>query len=676
MEKLYLSDLSHTTAQGLTSEFIPYAVGCLKSYFKTHATSRDHYEIRVFQDPIALIAACEEEDPAIFACSNYSWNGVLSYALAEEAKRRNPDTLVVLGGPNYPLENGVREKWMQEHPAIDVYVVGEGEKPFTEVVDHWTEHHDIEVLKRAGIEGVHALIDGKLFMSADVMPRLSSIDEFPSPYVAGYLDEFLDNPKLIPLSETNRGCPFSCTFCEKGIKNWNKLTKRSGDRFEEEIRYIAQKTESSFLLLSDNNFGMLKEDLAAAQAMTRCYNEFGYPAQVYSATGKARYDRVLEAVNALEGRMPVTMSVQSLDDDVLKNIKRKNLPLHELMEVSGARYSSGTRSRSEVILALPGDTREKHIGSLCQLVDMGVSFVLAYTLILLDGSEMGTLESRKKWGMQSKYRLNHRCFGNYQFGEKRLRSAEIEEVVVGLNTLDEEDYHECRLFYLSVGIFYMDEILFELLEFLKLQDIKISDFLRHIHEAARSELDGEVRELYDSYARATRQELWPTRKELVDYMETKDRTEADIREMGGYNVIYYHRAWAFSRAIEQIIEAAFASARALLDDATWSANQVYLDELKAFMILRKRNVFDYEQVNQQSFHYDFMTETEKGFQKIPARLKSPIPVEFYHTAEQKRLFGSFNPGRTGAARALAKLQMSRMYRTMRQVDSASGSVTA
>lgn len=42
-----------------------------------------------------------------------------------------------------------------------------------------------------------------------------------------------------------------------------------------------------------------------------------------------------------------------------------------------------------------------------------------------------------------------------------------------------------------------------------------------------------------------------------------------------------------------------------------------------------------------------MAETESEFQGIPERLAAPLPIEFYHTTEQKRLFGSFNPGRTG-----------------------------
>ena len=667
MRSVFISDLSHVTAGGLTSEFLPYGVGCLKSYFNKYARSRDQYDIRLFQDPEAFIAAYLADPPEVVAFSNYSWNRDLSYSLAAEVKRRSPSTLVVFGGPNYPLEDPLRERWFKQFSAIDVYIIGEGEQPFAALIDLWSECRDVETVRRAGIEGCHSFVDGRLFRSSDVVPRLTSLDLVPSPYVQGYLDEFLDNPKLIPLTETNRGCPFQCTFCEKGVTSWNKMTFGSVSRFEEEIRYIAQRTKSAFLVLADNNFGMFKEDADAAKAMTRTYREFNYPLQVYSATGKSRYDRVIDAMRELEGRMPVTVAVQSLDPVVLKNIKRKNLPLENLIEVSQTRYSTGQRSRSEVILGLPGDTREKHFNSLCALMDAGVSFLLAYTLILLDGSELGTAESREKWNTKTKFRINHRCFGSYQFGTQRLRPVEIEEVVVGQGELTLEDYLACRLFYLTVGVFYMDEILFELLEFLGAHGIKASTFIRHIHTEGRRHFSKKLVDLYESFVNATKTELWDSREALVEFMQAEDRTEEDIRKgkMGGYNVIFWHRATMFTGLVEEVIDTAFESARDLLPSDVLEENSDYLAELKRYMLLRKKNIFDFQKVHKDRFTFDFLELDRNAFRETARQLDEPVEIEFFHTDEQAALFGTFHTGVAGAARTMAKLCMPRMYRTMK-----------
>src|SRR5689334_1311810 len=164
MRSILLSDLSHVTAGGLTSEFLPYGVGCIKSYFLKYAKSRDSYDdIRIFQDPQSFISSYLSSSPEVVAFSNYSWNRDLSYGLAAEVKRRSPSTLVVFGGPNYPLEDPLREDWFRKFPAIDVYVTGEGEEPFAALIDLWTELRDVEAVKRAGVEGCHSFVDGKLF---------------------------------------------------------------------------------------------------------------------------------------------------------------------------------------------------------------------------------------------------------------------------------------------------------------------------------------------------------------------------------------------------------------------------------------------------------------------------------------------------------------------------------
>ncbi|PYV09158.1 MAG: hypothetical protein DMG07_23865, partial [Acidobacteria bacterium] len=442
-----------------------------------------------------------DNKPEVVAFSNYSWNRNLSIGIATEIKRRDPSTLIIFGGPNYPLEDPVRERWFRTFPAVDVYANGEGERPFQQLVDAWAETGSIEEVKRAGVDGCHALVDGKLFRTNDVTPRLAALDEFPSPYVKGYLDEFLIEHKLIPLMETNRGCPFACTFCEKGVTAWNKITFGPVERFREELRYVAERTSASFLLLGDNNFGMFKEDIEFAQVMRDSYETYGFPTMISAGgTAKARYDRVLESVKVLKGALPISVSVQSMDDAVLKNIKRKNLPFEKLLEIAADRYSddSATRTKGEMILCLPGDTREKHVAGLCRLVDAGVSFMLVYTLILLDGSELSTEESRSKWSMKTMFRLNHRSFGSYEFGDTKVRAHEVEEVVVALDSMPFEDYLECRSFYFTLGVFYLDEIVFELLEFLKNFGIKTSDFIRYVHKEGRARFSPGLEKLYAS----------------------------------------------------------------------------------------------------------------------------------------------------------------------------------
>ena len=52
--------------------------------------------------------------------------------------------------------------------------------------------------------------------------RIMDLSQIPSPYLSNRLDEFLDG-KLLPITQTNRGCPFTCTFCTEGQGYWTKV---------------------------------------------------------------------------------------------------------------------------------------------------------------------------------------------------------------------------------------------------------------------------------------------------------------------------------------------------------------------------------------------------------------------------------------------------------------------
>ena len=54
-------------------------------------------------------------------------------------------------------------------------------------------------------------IDGKPFFGP-LDCRLEDLSEIPSPYTTGMMDKFFSE-KFIPAIQTNRGCPFSCTYC-------------------------------------------------------------------------------------------------------------------------------------------------------------------------------------------------------------------------------------------------------------------------------------------------------------------------------------------------------------------------------------------------------------------------------------------------------------------------------
>ena len=99
--KIWLVDPTYTQQQ-ISSESMPSAVGGVATF--TERNLKLKHPIRLFKYPEKLANALENEIPDIIGFSNYMWNFELSLSLARRIKEYAADTIIVMGGPNYPVE--------------------------------------------------------------------------------------------------------------------------------------------------------------------------------------------------------------------------------------------------------------------------------------------------------------------------------------------------------------------------------------------------------------------------------------------------------------------------------------------------------------------------------------------------------------------------------------------
>ena len=118
---IYLCDLTHTTP-GYAADMTPYPIGCIKAWLLRYSRYADRLKVEMFKHPQVFIDSFIKHKPAVVGFSNYMWNLDLSYSIAKEIKSAYPDTFIIFGGPNYPLEDHVRESWLKSHPAVDMYI--------------------------------------------------------------------------------------------------------------------------------------------------------------------------------------------------------------------------------------------------------------------------------------------------------------------------------------------------------------------------------------------------------------------------------------------------------------------------------------------------------------------------------------------------------------------------
>jgi hypothetical protein len=180
---------------------------------------------------------------------------------------------------------------MLQNPEIDIYCLGEGDFLATDIVKIFLDcDKSLEKFR-------HQVIDSTMYRQPDggviikeVKARRRELNDIPSPFLTGIMDDLFDG-HLAPMIETNRGCPFTCSFCVQGESWWSKVNYFDKERIREEIDYIgrlvAQRCPSmGTLRIADSNYGMFKQDVEIAGWIGESQKKYNYPTFIDATTGK------------------------------------------------------------------------------------------------------------------------------------------------------------------------------------------------------------------------------------------------------------------------------------------------------------------------------------------------------------------------------------------------------
>lgn len=553
--RVYMCDLTHDTII-LVSDTIPINIGFIGAYAKK--ILGDDIEISMFKYPRQVIDAIQAAPPDVLALSNYSWNSKLSERVARFAKQANPETLTVQGGTNFPHRTPQQLEFVLSRPATDVFVELEAEASFTELLRRVLAARDGgPKLFDAVIPGCVHLAPGSRDSDAPVLvkgelpPRIKNLDDIPSPYLNGMLDHFFDG-RLTPFLETNRGCPFKCTFCHTGADYFQKIHNFSIERICEEIAYIGPRAAALGIVnlhLADTNFGMYPRDRTICEALLDSQQKTGWPRQVMATTGKNNKERVIDITTIMGNVFSVNMSVQSMDHDVLVNIKRDNIRLDAYTAINQHLNEQGRSTKGELIIGLPGETRESFVRGLEAIIAAGVSSVCMYSLMLLHGTEFKDPDYRKQFGIKGKNRIVPLNFGEYA-GE---RVFDIEEMAYVTNSMSFDDYLWIRGLCLIVEIMHNNRPFDELIRYG--MDLGLTRFqlLKRAYESL-DRAPASVRAIVENFMQETRGELWESEEEL-EAAYRDDATYARLRngEVGS-NLIYKYKAKSLAFTNEEWAE--------------------------------------------------------------------------------------------------------------------------
>jgi putative methyltransferase len=404
-----------------TTYWIPYSAGCLWSYasqFK-HITDNWHLAELIFrrEPPDEVLARIQ--DPVLCGFSCYIWNEKYCLSLAQMIKQRWPECKIVFGGAQASGK-------MINHNFIDSIIMAEGEENFTEVLIDIQENREVQK-----------------FYSKQ---RLENLD-IPSPYTTQIFDDIIKkHPGALwsATFETNRGCPYSCTFCDWGGLTYTKVKKFDIERVRMDLEWCVDKPVN-YLVCADANFGIFKERDVEIAKMIRSVADRSRIDSVNINYAKNSTDVVFTIAKILgDLSRGITVSVQSQNDQTLDAIKRKNLDLNNIKHIMDLSQQYDIGTYSELILALPLETLETWKQGLCNMLEMGQhNSIDIWFAQLLDASELAQPESRRKYGIKSIMAKDYMPILNpndYKEIEEEI------ELICQTNTLSTEQLVECYMY--------------------------------------------------------------------------------------------------------------------------------------------------------------------------------------------------------------------------------------
>jgi radical SAM superfamily enzyme YgiQ (UPF0313 family) len=278
----------------------------------------------------------------VIGFSAYVWNIRISLEVARQIKEQRPETLIVFGGPQVPDR---AEEFLRANPFIDIAVHGEGEPIFLGLLENFPSS------TWEGVPSISYLRADGGFVHNLRAERLKDIAVIPSPYLEKVFEPLMQanpNEKWLILWETNRGCPFRCTFCDWGSAIAAKVSQFEMDRLIKEVDWFANN-KVEFIFCCDANYGMLGRDYDITKYVVEVKSKVGYPRALSVQNTKNGTERAYKVQKLLADaglNKGVTLSLQSVDPTTLESIKRENISTESYQELQ-RRFTRDRRIKSD-----------------------------------------------------------------------------------------------------------------------------------------------------------------------------------------------------------------------------------------------------------------------------------------------------------------------------------------
>ena len=422
----------------------PLALGMIMSHARVWSEGKLKKSYDLFPRWIAPYQNVDTFDngPSVFLFSDYIWSHDINLELSRRIKQSNPSAIIIHGGPDCPTYREDAERYFSDHPYVDVAVRGEGEVTICEILDALTpgllaDKVDLNALKP--VSGLSYRCHDDKVVLTDSRARVSDLNIIPSPFLDGTFGVFESADEIHMLVvETNRGCPYGCTFCDWGSATMAKIRQFDLQRVFAELEWCAvNKVEQIFI--ADANFGIFPRDIEIAEHVAKLKKQHGYPKRFITnyAKNSVKYLRqIVEIISSAGILTEGLLSLQSMDSDTLEAIRRSNIKTEQYDELAAEFRANKLPLFVDLMMGLPGQTIRSLRNDLQLCVDKEV-LAKCHGTELLVNSPMNDPVYRKDYAIEVS-----RPPGPAMINDDTLVKPREASLVISSSTFSREDYHD------------------------------------------------------------------------------------------------------------------------------------------------------------------------------------------------------------------------------------------
>jgi putative methyltransferase len=433
--------------------WLPYTWG----RFREFCDYRSEYDLSSIEwlDPIylgwfdvsLLIPDIDFKNVDVLLLSFYVWNEERQWEIAKIARSQNPDILILGGGPQSQYRPHQNTK---AYEVCDYVTPWEGEELLAEILHRR--------LIGQSIDDLDLLVDPRKPRDKVVPKRLKLMDA-QSPFIL-YKDDFIRyadhiltiTNALCTMWETNRGCPYKCSFCDWGSATSDKIRRYRTEQVLEEIEIFGE-LKLSYVFNADANFGIFKEDLLYVQRVVDINKKTGYPKELQFSAAKNKKEisnkahKLLYDAGMCSGAQ---ISFQHTDGQVLEAIDRSNIKQEKLSEELEEAFQNNIPLVGVSILGNPEDTVDKWKYNLGYMLEIGFHDDLrVHDFMLLPNAPAADPEYIKRYNMKTIRRRNYNSV---------FKTLYYSDFIVETNSYTRDDYAEMQTFTYFLTAFHVTNV--------------------------------------------------------------------------------------------------------------------------------------------------------------------------------------------------------------------------